>query len=724
MATRFIVSVGTSLIGNYNRWPGKAVDGGIGPRDRDWGPSRAEGYAAALDEFLRKEDLKEASAELSSLLKDPVQAPRPGDEVWLVHTRTRPAEACARCIGKALEGRTPSLRTRCRSVEGLGEASEGGFADRGLPNLIKDLVEIVEGVPSGDRCVLVPTGGYKAIIPYFVVMGTLFELDCIYIYEQSDELLTLPPLPLHVDLSRWTALESVVEALEGKSREEAEGLGLYRKCEDSLRILMVEGSDGTFGPSSLCGALRGRAQEDRRRPELQFRTRNSPLLHYLVKEDGDDSLRLKFLRLAEIGPHLWKGDQVPEMADHALLHHADLFHLAERVLLPVFYFHETRRKERFLSPEELFVLLGALHLHDCGHVLGRVDREDGGCHDLLPTEVRDHHHVLGYLRLTEPRRHGKSGSPIHEILGEHKECGGTWSPSDLENSLRAIGLVGLYHRKKMRLRQRKPYPFLEGSSLEEVPCLTEFFQRLAENDDLVMVGDVELSRDRLVLLVSLLRIIDSLDEQGSRTGGREAAQFHLGLLEGQTAREERRAAGLRKALEAVELVLLASMGEKGGNRLESLDGLIESYTEGFAGKERKGGDGGTAGGPAPSFWQTFGELYPEEQPVRPVAFEYAVARIRSRFNRSQKEHYAEKLNVEGVEISHAFGDDAVRFRIGLRMEADFARRREGRRQRAKLLESMRQEYENEETIDDVQVPVVKEALKEAGIELRYDIEKT
>ena len=720
MTTHYLVSVGTSLISNYNKWEDRTVED-IGTDDESWDSFEAGDYVPALKNYLDRTAPREASAELSSLLKDATKAPKPGDTVWLVHTTTRPAEACARCIEEALKKEASSLEVQYRPVQGLGEASQGGFAERGLPNLIRDLVELVgEALEGEHRCVLVPTGGYKAIIPYFVAVAMLYQLDCIYVYEDSDEVLTLPPLPLHVDLSRWTTLESVVESLEGKSREEAKKSRLYEELKGRLQILMVEEDGGAFKASGLCKALRDRALDDRRRPELQFRTRNSPLLHYLVGEDGDKSLRGKFLRLAEIGPHVWKGDQVPEMADHALLHHADLFHLAERVLLPAFYLHEIRGKGPFLSPEELFVLLGALHLHDCGHVLGRVDREDGNPHRLLPTEVRDHHHVLGYLRLTEPDKHGETGGHIHQALREKKEKPSDdvpWTPSDLENALRAIALAGLYHRKKMRLREPRSYPFLEGTSLPEVPCLGEFLESLVKNDDLVMVGDVKLTEDRLVLLVSLLRIIDSLDEQGARTGGREAADFHLKLLDTQRKQEEELAKGPRDALEA--------MGTSGegtpADRLKRLDDLIEDYTADFFGKEKKSDAGKPLRGPAPPFWETFEGLYPD--PVRPVALEYAVSSIRSRFKMSQKDHYAEKLHVEGVEIAHSFRDDTVCFDIDLRMEPDFILRKEGRRQRQDLLRSMRKEYENPEIVDGREVPVVKEALEKAGIVLHYAVEE-
>lgn len=49
--------------------------------------------------------------------------------------------------------------------------------------------------------VLNPTGGFKALVPYAVLVGMLKRVTCQYIFEQSTSVLTLPPLPVTIDRS-------------------------------------------------------------------------------------------------------------------------------------------------------------------------------------------------------------------------------------------------------------------------------------------------------------------------------------------------------------------------------------------------------------------------------------------------------------------------------------------------------------------------------------------
>jgi len=418
--TTYIVSVGTSLIGWYNLQPNpKKIKNN---EEKFWKLAERSGEIfenLLMNNLPVNNGAPTASAELSSLLKD-TNKPAQTDPIKLVHTVTSPAKACAICIKQVLTNLGYSDIEPIPVTE-LSDVSGAVFYEKGLPNLIHTLVDLINNAKNqGSEIILIPTGGYKAIIPYFVLMGILFKIPCRYIYEDSDNVIELPPLPLHADLSRWTGLEAILESLEGKKPSAIGTWSLPRKAGilGMIHNLLIE-ENGSLKKSPLCDLLETRVQEDRRRSELQFKTLNSPLLHYLVKYNNgnpDNSLKNMFLKIAEIGPNIWKGDRVPEMADHALRHHADLFHLAERILLPIFYHYESRYCKPFLSTEELFVLLGALHFHDCGHVLGSVTLDDDATLRLFPMEIRDHHHVLGYLRLMEPKKHGGTGKVIHDKL--------------------------------------------------------------------------------------------------------------------------------------------------------------------------------------------------------------------------------------------------------------------------------------------------------------------
>ena len=724
MGTFFIVSVGTSLITKNN----ELNDGQrISAREEDWRYD-AESYKDCLEDFIEEMaengKLPDASAELSSLLRNKSLGPGTDDPILLLHTETIPAESCAVYIKLGLE-KLGLKEISCRAVSKLSEASAQAFYDQGLPNLIVCIYEeIMKARNAGHEVVLIPTGGYKAIIPYFVLMGILLKAPCRYVYEGSDKVVELPPLPLHADLSQWTGIEAVLETLNGKPAHEAETWRIYRSCQKSLMSLLTRDEENLFKSSALCERLRERADADRGRSELQFRTQNSPLLVYLEK-NGDHTLKQMFLRLAEIGPYIWKGDRVPEMADHALLHHADLFHLAERILLPVFYAYEQNHGKPFLSPEELFTLLGGLHLHDCGHVVGAVDLEDGASHRLLPTEVRDYHHILGYLRLTDPENHGRTGRWIHDALTSPHPGGNSqslaWTQEDVRETLGTIATLGLYHRKAMKLSQTEPeegkypypYPFLKVPGLDKIPCLDEFLKGSP-----VKIRDEILAPDRIRLLVCLLRIIDSLDEQGARTGGKEAVHFHLEQLETEARDEEERAKGLGEALENAFKFL-----EKSGEYFVcgQLDDIAESLFSDFKGKESKENSAKTSVKKGNSgFWQSFGNLFPLQEngtphPLRQLGLEYAISKIRAKFKGFQKEPYREKLYVKGIDIRHRFENAKVVFQIDLKMDEEYQAHPEGKKDPRKLLENMSEEYEIAENIGGSACKIVRKMLEDAGI---------
>jgi len=73
----------------------------------------------------------------------------------------------------------------------------------------------VSGQPA--NVVLNPTGGFKALVPYLVLIGMLKKVPCRYIFEQSTTLLELPPLPVEFSRSRFEAFKALFERIERES---------------------------------------------------------------------------------------------------------------------------------------------------------------------------------------------------------------------------------------------------------------------------------------------------------------------------------------------------------------------------------------------------------------------------------------------------------------------------------------------------------------------------
>jgi len=290
--------------------------------------------------------------------------------------------------------------------------------------------------------------------------------------------------------------------------------------------------------------------------------------------------------------------------------------------------------------------------------------------------------------------------------------------------LAAIATVGLYHRKAMKLKESGvDYQFIAGAPLAAIPCLETFLA-----DKMLDIGAERLARERIPLLVALVRIIDSLDEQASRTGGLEAVRFHLELMDTEAREEEDRAAGLGRALTAWAQALAALCPSGCQEIQKDLDAMIDRLFGTYKEKESKPGQdtAGSAAGPKTAkyttaqFWSDFNEKVPEksngqDNPLRPLALEYVKAKLRAKFKRFQKQPYEEKLPIEGISLKHAITDQEIHFTIDLIIDqecGDAARRRD-------MLANLRKEYDQEN---------VAAILRQAGIVLQYgeppDNEKT
>lgn len=96
-------------------------------------------------------------------------------------------------------------------IEGLQVQNAERFRAVGVPNFVRAVLNDIESY-GADYCVLNPTGGFKALVPYTVLIGMLRRVPSRYIFEQSSELITLPPFPL--DFSRSLVNDQVASLLK------------------------------------------------------------------------------------------------------------------------------------------------------------------------------------------------------------------------------------------------------------------------------------------------------------------------------------------------------------------------------------------------------------------------------------------------------------------------------------------------------------------------------
>ncbi len=165
--------------------------------------STVDELAERASEKLRTGSVKERrrlSAELNglyALYDDRLTAN--GDFHILVATDTALGKMAAQVVEKFLRDVLNLSNIDTVTPQGLNTASVSDFS-RGIKELLNHFEQTIPGyVDSGYEVVFNLTGGFKSLQGYLNIIGMFYADRLVYIFERSEELLTIPRLPLRVD---------------------------------------------------------------------------------------------------------------------------------------------------------------------------------------------------------------------------------------------------------------------------------------------------------------------------------------------------------------------------------------------------------------------------------------------------------------------------------------------------------------------------------------------
>jgi putative CRISPR-associated protein (TIGR02619 family) len=190
----YIVSIGTSVITNYKR---------------------KYQYKASFDidevvEHLRKafeqKRLEETSAEIKTLIKAGLASE---DRVYLLSSDTEDGIIATHIIKNFLQGVLNNKNIIDYSIKGLQVDNSKDFREKGIKNLLSLIQKIkIQDNPSDFYIVI--SGGFKAVVPYLTVAGMLYDITVLYIFESTDELIELPPIPIEFNFSFIDSIEDML----------------------------------------------------------------------------------------------------------------------------------------------------------------------------------------------------------------------------------------------------------------------------------------------------------------------------------------------------------------------------------------------------------------------------------------------------------------------------------------------------------------------------------
>lgn len=151
------------------------------------------------------------SAEIHSLVRIGIDV---SDRVLLFASETPDGHCCALAVKHYLEQYWPGMIIEVEPINGLQVNDASRFRNQGVVEFIKKALAAIDAY---GNVILNPTGGYKALVPYTVLLGMIKGVKCDYIFEQSTSLLELPPLPLEFNRSQFEAYKDLFEDIERDS---------------------------------------------------------------------------------------------------------------------------------------------------------------------------------------------------------------------------------------------------------------------------------------------------------------------------------------------------------------------------------------------------------------------------------------------------------------------------------------------------------------------------
>lgn len=144
----------------------------------------------------------------------------PADRVILYGSDTLVGRTVVLALKSLLEDYLPGLAVSAKTIDGLQVHDGETFRRRGVVNFVKELGDDIErfGLES---CILNPLGGYKALVPYSVLVAMIRGIQSCYIFEGADAVLSLPSLPLDFPPSLLEAVSLLCEKIDRETSIEA-----------------------------------------------------------------------------------------------------------------------------------------------------------------------------------------------------------------------------------------------------------------------------------------------------------------------------------------------------------------------------------------------------------------------------------------------------------------------------------------------------------------------
>jgi len=331
-----------------------------------------------------------------------------------------------------------------------------------LAQLYKEMCDLrKKGI---DHFVLNTTAGYKIMMTLLSFFSFIRDdVELIYMYEGTSNFLNLPALPLNLDMKLFDEYRSLI------AQED-----VLLKFEPPSKLAALFNRETKGWVKNAFGAALMSLYDEVRRHRYGSGHR---LMRFLSLKT-----RKKILNNIQQWEHIWMGDLIPETVEHSRRHSMRLLEYAADLLEPLFAVNA-----KFLTNDELYLLLCCFWLHDIGHT--GLKFSIGGVPvpvEMYPTLVRRWHSFMSEDLILSARNYLPFENPN-------------------SNSKNIVALISKYHRSKL--------PLLDSSA----DWKDNYFPTLNVVPLERAVNSIpQLEPQRLLLICAILRICDALDVQVDR----------------------------------------------------------------------------------------------------------------------------------------------------------------------------------------------------------------
>lgn len=202
---KIITMVGTSIFDNYFEYSSDKTfknhfEALKDRQSKDYNNElgKIEGIKKKISFWLKETDVKNASAEIKSLIK--LKENLQDDfEVYLFSSDTILGRLAGEILEEGLK-KLPEFEDGRITLDIIGDlqVKDSKKFMNGMQNLIEKTFKITNGY--WDNTVINITGGYKATIPYLTILSQLNGCPIYYIFEDQDALIKIPSLPLSTEV--------------------------------------------------------------------------------------------------------------------------------------------------------------------------------------------------------------------------------------------------------------------------------------------------------------------------------------------------------------------------------------------------------------------------------------------------------------------------------------------------------------------------------------------